>query len=79
MIDSLLTRRPIQVFHVCWKVGATQIETPPDGKNFSGWQHARRVPVPRSRSPRRGRANEAEPRIVDGAITATSTAILQTV
>ena len=39
----------------------------------------RRVRVPRSRSLRRGRANEAETWIVDGAITATSTVIPQSV
>ena len=38
----------------------------------------RRVSMPRSRSLRRGRANEEEMWIVDGAITATSTAIPQT-
>ena len=40
---------------------------------------SRRVRLPRSRSVRRGRANEAETWIVDGAITATSTATPQTV
>ena len=39
----------------------------------------RRTRVPRLRSLRRGRANEAETWIVDGAITATSTVLPQTV
>ena len=40
---------------------------------------SRRVRVPRSRRLRRGRAKEAETWIVDGAMTATSTALPQTV
>ena len=53
----------------------------PDGGR-SGFQPTgsnRRVRVPGSLSLRRGRANEAETWIVDGAVTATSTAIPQTV